>query len=402
MTAGDKFHVLASSSVHERRYGNSHGYGDVRTQAEAQIVLRQVKIDGGRGGPAEAGDEFEAGHRQILSGTDKEGHSLPPPGVQLQPEGGEGLDFGVRGHALLLEIPLELTAHEVLRLDRRNGLEHLDLLIAERLAIVAGRRFHGQIAKHLKDMVLDDVANRARAIVEDAASLNPEVFRHGDLHALHMVAVPHLLHETVGEAKGNHIGDRALREIVIDTEDRGLIEGGMQDAVEFLRRSQVVTEGLLDDDAGSFGRARFYELLYNGLEEERRDGEVMRGPLRRAKCSPERLKCREIRIVAVYIAKQGAQLRPRVAIDSAVCFQAILGACFELVEVPAGLGYANHRNIELPVLNHRLQRREDLLVGQVASRSEKNECISIGIAHKSPPCGCPSRISSSKRLAIRD
>ena len=33
-------------------------------------------------------------------------------------------------------------------------------------------------------MVLDDVADGARLIVESASALDPEVFRHGDLHAL--------------------------------------------------------------------------------------------------------------------------------------------------------------------------------------------------------------------------
>ena len=65
-----------------------------------------------------------------------------------------------------------------------------------------------------------------------------------------------------------------------------------------------------------------------------------------------------------------------------MCFKAVLGSRFELVEVPAGLGHANHRKVELPVLDHELQGRKDLLVGQIAGRSEENQRIRTGIAHK--------------------
>ena len=192
-------------------------------------------------------------------------------------------------------------------------------------------------------MVLDDVADGAGLVVEGSASLNAEVFGHGDLHALHVVAIPHLFHERIREPKRDHVADRALGEIVIDAKDVGFIEGGVQDAVELLGRSQIVAEGLFDDDARALGGAGFYELLDHLLKEKGRDGKVVRGMLRRGKSFPKRLKGGKVGVVTVYVAEQGAQLRPCVGIEAAMLLQAVFGARFELVEVPAGLGDTNDR-----------------------------------------------------------
>ena len=57
-------------------------------------------------------------------------------------------------------------------------------------------------------------------VVEGAAALDAEVFRHGDLHALDMVAVPERLQERVGEAEEEHVVHRPLAQVVVDAEDR--------------------------------------------------------------------------------------------------------------------------------------------------------------------------------------
>ena len=49
----------------------------------------------------------------------------------------------------------------------------------------------------------------------------------------------------------------------------------------------------------------------------------------------------------------------------------------QLFEVPASLGDADDRHIEVAALDHRLQRRKDLLVRQVAGRAEENESIRL-------------------------
>ncbi len=65
-----------------------------------------------------------------------------------------------------------------------------------------------------------------------------------------------------------------------------------------------------------------------------------------------------------------------------------MGARFQLVKVPAGLGDANDRHIEVATFDHRLQRREDFLVRQVPGRAEENQSIGLDITHgvASLPC----------------
>ena len=113
-------------------------------------------------------------------------------------------------------------------------------------------------------MILDHVADRAGLIVESAAALDAEVFRHGDLHALDVVAVPERLQERVGEAEDEHVVHRPLAEVVVDAEDAALGKGCVQDPVELLRRRQVVSERLFDDDASAFGRPDFARCSTTG------------------------------------------------------------------------------------------------------------------------------------------
>ena len=61
--------------------------------------------------------------------------------------------------------------------------------------------------------------------------------------------------------------------------------------------------------------------------------------------------------------------------------QAVLGAGLELVQVPARLGHADDRHVEVAAFHHRLQRREDFLVGQVAGGAEKHQGVGTGIVH---------------------
>ncbi len=103
----------------------------------------------------------------------------------------------------------------------------------------------------LKQVVLDDVANGAGLIVKAAAPFDAEILRHGDLHAFDIVAIPERLHERVGKAEDNNVIHRPFPQVMVDAKNRGLGENSMQNAVQLLRRRQVVAERLLHDDAGA-------------------------------------------------------------------------------------------------------------------------------------------------------
>ena len=84
-------------------------------------------------------------------------------------------------------------------------------------------------------MVLDHVANCAGLIVETAASLHTEFFRHGDLNAFDVISIPEWLHEGIRKSENHYVAHRPLAKVVVDAEDSGLWEDCVQDPVELLR-----------------------------------------------------------------------------------------------------------------------------------------------------------------------
>src|SRR5579864_125850 len=97
-------------------------------------------------------------------------------------------------------------------------------------------------------MVLNDIADGSGHIVKSPAALNSEILRHVDLHALDIVAVPECFRERIRESKDQHVVHRPLAEEVIDAENTGFIEDGEKNLVQLHGRSQIVSEGLFDDD----------------------------------------------------------------------------------------------------------------------------------------------------------
>jgi len=84
-------------------------------------------------------------------------------------------------------------------------------------------------------VILDDVPDRACLIVEATAPGGPEVFSHGDLHALDVIAVPDWFQEGVGETEVKEILHRLFAEKVIDPESSGLREEAAENTVKLLR-----------------------------------------------------------------------------------------------------------------------------------------------------------------------
>src|SRR5208337_910139 len=146
-----------------------------------------------------------------------------------------------RSHTLLVEIASKLAPHDVLLFQRWNGLEDFDLLVTNGFAVHSHRGFHREIAQNLEKMILDDVADGSRLIVESTAALYAEILRHRDVH-------------------------RALPQVMIDAENRAFIELAEKNLIQMSRRLQVVTERLLDNDTGIGRAAAMRELLQHRLE----------------------------------------------------------------------------------------------------------------------------------------
>src|SRR5207249_4799676 len=299
--------------------------------------------------------------------------------------------------ALLLPVAAELPADEVLGPERRDCPEDLHLLVADRLVIRRGRRLHGEEADHLQHVVLDHVADGARLLVEAAAALDAEALRHRDLHALDVVAVPDRLEERVREAKEQQVLHRLLAEVVVDAKDRRLVEHAMQRRVERLRRRQVPAEGLLEDDARVARAARLPEPVDHGLEEARRDRQVMERAAGAAELLAERRERGRVAVLAADVAEAVAELREGRLVDPAVPLHTLARPRPELLERPIRPGDADHRDVEPAASRHRMQRREDLLVDEVAAGAEEGERVRMGGAHV--PCPFSRWPPNSYRMA---
>src|SRR5260370_38724407 len=114
----------------------------------------------------------------------------------------------------------------------------------------------------------------------------------------------------------------------------------------------------------------------------------MRRFLRRTKSLPHRNKRSRIGVVAINITQQPTQLLPRRRIQAPMLLQAILRPSLQLIKVPPSLRHANHRDIEGATLDHRLQRRKNLLIRKIASRTEEHQRIGMKLTHAFSPSTC--------------
>src|SRR4051794_8726009 len=93
----------------------------VGVEAEPEIVGHELGGREDRRWPAELGEHLGAREGQILAGPDGDGDTLPAPGMDLEPQGGEGLDLRVGGDPLLVAVAPELPADDPAGVERSDG-----------------------------------------------------------------------------------------------------------------------------------------------------------------------------------------------------------------------------------------------------------------------------------------
>ena len=69
--------------------------------------------------------------------------------------------------------------------------------------------------------------------------------------------------------------------------------------------------------------------------------------------------------------------------ETAVLLDAVVRPRLELVQGPPGPAHADHRHIQMAAAHHALERREDLLVRQVARGAEEDKGVAVKFAHES-------------------
>ena len=246
--------------------------------------------------------------------------------------GREGLDVGVRRRRR----PRRGSRRTVRAPGRRRpsgriARSSFGLLVAHDSRRVADGRLHGEDGRPLQQVVLHDVADRADLLVEAAAALHAEALGHGDLDALHVVAVPDRLEEGVGEAEVRAgSGPPPCRDSgrCGRSTPRRRPSGGSR--LSSVRRGEVAAERLLDDDARALRAARLVRVprttVANSARRDRRDS----GRTRRVAAAP-RASASNVRGVAV-VAADVAESRRRASSNAsvvdaaAVLLDAVVGA----------------------------------------------------------------------------
>ncbi len=102
-------------------------------------------------------------------------------------------------------------------------------------------------------MVLHHVPQGPGLLIVAAAAAHAVAFGHGDLDALHQVAVPQGLEDVVGEAEDQEVLDRLLAQVVVDPVNLGFFEMAVQQLIEILGRLRVAAEGLFHHQTGPAG-----------------------------------------------------------------------------------------------------------------------------------------------------
>ena len=186
----------------------------------------------------------------------------------------------------------------------------------------------------------------------------------------------------VGEAEEEQVLHGGLAEVVVDAEDRRLVEILEDRLVEGHRGGEIAAEGLFDDHAGTAGAVGVAELLGDFAEEDWRDGEIVGRVLGIAESLPQRGERGGVVVVAVDVTEQALSLA-KAASSMPPCFSMLSRARrFQLVEVPTVLGDADDGAVEVAALDHGLQRGEDLFVGEIAGGAEEDEGVGSEVGHK--------------------
>ena len=100
---------------------------------------------------------------------------------------------------------------------------------------------------------MNHVPQRARAVIIAGTVLDADGLGSGDLHMVDVAPVPQGLEHRVGQTEDEDVLHRLFAEVVIDAEDLVLGEYGVDRAVQVTGAVEVMTEGLLHDDAHPAG-----------------------------------------------------------------------------------------------------------------------------------------------------
>jgi hypothetical protein len=199
--------------------------------------------------------------------------------------------------------------------------------------------------------------------------------------------------ERVGEPEDQQPLDGLLAEVVVDPEDRLLVEGTGQPAVQLAGRLEVASEGLLDDDPAAGREAGLGQPLDDLREDRRRDGEVEDRPLGALQPDRELVVQRRVAVVADQHRQALGQLPEGRLVHRTAAGRLDGGAGVlpQPLVLPGRAGHPDHGDAEPTDLRHLVERGHQLLAHQVARRPEQDDRVRPTLhAARSWWSSCPS------------
>jgi hypothetical protein len=151
----------------------------------------------------------------------------------------------------------------------------------------------------------------------------------------------------------------------------------VRDALADLSKEKLIE---LDDHAGSARATGRLRALDDAREQARRDRKVVKRTLRTAELSMQSSERLRITIVTVDVAQLRGEPGEGVLVQRPVLLEALTSTLMEMLDVPARVCHADHLRVQTTATDHRLQRREDLLVGKITSGPEEDEGVARGVA----------------------
>ncbi|MFK4542229.1 hypothetical protein RKD29_001825 [Streptomyces tendae] len=288
--------------------------------------------------------------------------------------------------------------------------QHLGLLRRQRVRVEGGGLLHRGQGEQLEQVVLDDVARRADAVVVAGPTADADVLGHGDLHVVHVGPVPDRLEHRVGEAQRQDVLDGLLAQVVVDAEDLVGAEDLVDDRVQFLGGPQVVAERLLDHRpppgaARLVGETVLLELLDDHREGLRRHRQVEGEVAARALCLVQLLDGAAQPLEGVVVV-EGAldeahpldELLPDLLAErrTGVFLDGVVHDLGEVLVLPVAAGEPDEREArrqQTPV-GEVVHGGHELLAGQIAGDAENDQTRRPRDTREPSVCGVTQRVAA--------
>src|SRR5579859_287195 len=230
-------------------------------------------------------------------------------------------------------------------------------------------------------MVLEDVTKGADLLVECAAVADPELLRHRDLHALHVLCVPDRLQKSVGKSEIQDVLHRLLAKEMIDAKKSRIGKRFVEHCIESPGRSEVTTEWLFHDHTAVRGAPCTRQTGRDRSKQLRWDREIEQRPLGGPERLHQTLERSQLTVVDCHVHEPCGQLAKGLLVHASMGADALSGPSPKLLGRPVRLGNAHDWYIQAAVKGHCLQSRKYLLVREITGRAEQHQGIRVRFRH---------------------